>query len=84
MPLTRAHPAQHPVALQEVVERELAGAHPALHLLLLVLADGRLRLLDQRQHVTHPEDPGGHPIGVEHLELVELLADRGELDRLAR
>ena len=81
--LDRPHPAQHPVAREEVVERELAGAHPALHLLLLVLLDRRLGLLDQRQHVAHAEDPRRHPVGMEHLELVELLADRGELDRLA-
>ncbi len=30
-----------------------------------------------------PEDPRGHPVGVEHLERVELLARRCELDRLA-
>ena len=77
------HAAQHPVALEEVVEGELAGAQPALHVRLLVFGDGGLGLLDQRQHVAHPEDPRRHPIGVEHLELVELLADRGKLDGLA-
>ena len=45
--------------------------------------DRLLGLLDQGQHVAHAEDPGGHPVGVEDLELVELLPDRGELDRLA-
>ena len=50
---------------------------------LLVLLDRRLGLLDQRQHVAHAEDPRGHPVGMEDLELVELLADRDELDRLA-
>ena len=81
--LQRAHLAQHLVAGEEVVERELAGAEARLHLRLLVLGDGRLRLLDQRQDVAHAEDPRGHPVGVEPLELVELLAGRGELDRPA-
>ena len=45
--------------------------------------DRVLGLLDQRQDVAHAEDARGHAVGVEVLELVELLADRGELDRLA-
>src|ERR687895_62612 len=57
--------------------RQLALAH-ALHdlglqLFLLVLLDRLLGALDQRQHVAHPEDARGHPVGVEVLELVELL-----------
>ena len=44
---------------------------------------GLLGALDQREHVAHSEDPGGHPVGVEDLEHVELLARRGEHDRLA-
>ena len=61
----------------------MPGAHPRFHRRLLVLLDSGLRLLDQRQHVAHAEDPRGHPVGMEVLELVELLADRDELDRLA-
>ncbi len=49
----------------------------------LVLLEGLLCLLDEGQHVAHAEDAAGHAIGVEQLELVELLADRGERDRLA-
>ena len=60
------------------------GEQPLLHLLLLVALDGLLGLLDQRQHVPHAEDAGRHPVGVEDLELVELLADRGELHRAGR
>ena len=49
----------------------------------LVLVDVLLGALDQRQHVAHAEDARGHAVGVELLELVELLADGRELDRLA-
>ena len=45
--------------------------------------DGLLGALDQRQHVAHAEDPRRHPVGMEDLERVELLAGRGEHDRLA-
>src|SRR5207302_1074652 len=48
-----------------------------------MIAVGRLGLLDQRHHIAHPEDPLRHPVGVETLELIELLARRGEHDRLA-
>ena len=60
------------------------AAHALLDLGLLVFLDGRLGALDQRQHVAHAEDARGHPVRVEHLERVELLARRRELDRLAR
>ena len=40
-------------------------------------------LLDEGEHVAHVEDARGHPVGVEQLELVELLAGRGEHDRPA-
>ena len=42
-----------------------------------------LDLLDERQHVAHAEDAARHAIGVERLELVELLAGTREEDRLA-
>ena len=42
-----------------------------------------LGALDQREHVAHAEDARRHAVGVEPLERVELLADGGELDRLA-
>src|SRR5215468_9461614 len=54
--LERPHATQHLVALQEVVERELALHHPALELSSVVLLDGRLRLLDQAEHVAHTKD----------------------------
>ncbi len=40
--------------------------------------------LDQAHHVAHAENALGHTIGMEALELVELLAGGGEHDRLAR
>ena len=52
-------------------------------LLGLVLLEGLLGLLDEREHVAHAEDPPGHAVGVELLEGVELLPRRGEGDRLA-
>ena len=42
-----------------------------------------LRGLDQAHHVAHPQDPLRHAIGVEELELLELLACGGKQDRLA-
>ena len=52
-------------------------------LLRLVLVEGGLGLLDEREHVAHAEDAARHAVGVERLELVELLAGTGEQDRLA-
>ena len=58
-------------------------AQLALERLGLVLVELALGLLDERQDVAHAEDPLGHAVGVEALELVELLAGGGEQDRLA-
>ena len=69
--------------VEEVLERELALAQLLLGLRRLLLVEGRLGLLDQREHVAHAEDAAGHAVGVERLELVELLAGTGEEDRLA-
>ena len=82
--LQRPHLPQHPVAREEVVEGELSGADALLHLRLLVLLDRRLRLLDERHDVAHAEDPRGHPVRMEVLELVELLSDGDELHRTPR
>ena len=57
--------------------------------LLLGLAASRpaskvgLGLLDEREHVAHAEDAARHAVGVERLEVVELLAGTREEDRLA-
>ena len=55
--------------------------HPLLCLRRLVRVEGGLRLLDEREHVTHPEDAARHAIGMEDLEVLELLAHAGEEDR---
>ena len=49
----------------------------------LVLVERLLGLLDQGEHVAHVEDARGHPVGVEQVEVGQLLAGRGEHDRLA-
>src|SRR5438874_408192 len=79
----RAHAADHPVALEKVVEAELALEHAGFEFLLLVGLDRLLRALDKREDVAHPEDARRHPVGMEVLELVDLLADRDQLDRSA-
>ena len=42
-----------------------------------------LGLLDQGEHVAHAEDAAGHAVGVEDVEVLELLAGGREHDRLA-
>jgi hypothetical protein len=69
--------------LEEVVERERALADDLLGPLPLLDVVGRLRLLDEREHVAHAEDAARHAVGVEGLEVLELLAGTGEEDRLA-
>src|SRR5215211_2352541 len=79
----RAH-APHLLQLaEEVLERELLLADLALEVGRLVGVELLLSLLDQGHHVAHAEDPARHPVGVEALQLVELLAGRGIDDRLA-
>ena len=68
---------------REVVEVEPLLAQLALELLGLLLVDRLLRLLDEGQHVAHAEDARGHAVGVEELEVLELLADAGQAHRLA-
>src|SRR5919108_1444973 len=77
-----AHPPHHLVGLEELVEREAALAEPPLELFLLVLLSRGFGALDEREDVPHPQDAGRHPVRMEVLELVELLARRRELDRL--
>jgi len=70
--------------VEEVVEAELVAPQLALELARLALVELLLGLLDEAHDVAHAEDPLGHAVGVEALELVELLARGGEHDRLAR
>jgi hypothetical protein len=69
---------------EEVLEVHPLLAHLLLEALGLVLVDGGLRLLDERQHVALLEDAPGHAVRVEVLERVELLADADVLDGLLR
>ena len=82
-PGQRSHPSDLLHLAEEVVEGELLLADLALEVGRLVLVELLLRLLDQRHHVAHAEDALRHPVGVEALEGVELLAGRGVHDRLA-
>ena len=52
------------------------------HLLGLGLVEVLLGLLDQRQDVAHAQDARRHPVGVEDVEVLELLAVGREHDRL--
>ncbi len=79
----RTHAADLLELVEEVLERELVLPSLRSSLLGLVLVDLLLGLLDERQHVAHAEDALGHPVGVELLEVAELLAGGGEQDRLA-
>ena len=53
------------------------------HRLGLLVVERLLGLLDQGEHVAHAEDARGHPLGVEDVEVVELLAVGREHHRLA-
>ena len=73
--LSLGHLAHLPQLAEEVLEREVGLAQLGLHLARLVLVELVLGALDQRHHVAHAEDPRGHAVGVELLQLVELLSD---------
>ena len=89
------HPGQHPEQFaqgahlldrlhlfEELLESEGVTTGDLVgHALGLVGVECTLRLLDEREHVAHVEDAGGHAIGVEDLEVLHLLPDRGEHDR---
>ena len=66
--------------LEEVLEGEAALHHGGGALGGDLLVHGALGLLDEAEHVAHPEDAVGHPVGVELVEVVELLAGGGEGD----
>ena len=69
--------------LEEVLQRQLAGADLGRGLGRLLGVEGLLGLLDQGEQVAHPEDAAGHPVRVEDVEVGELLAVGREQDRLA-
>ena len=67
----------------EIVEVEFALGHLGRELLSFLDLDRLRGALDQADDVAHAEDSPGDPVGMEGFELVERLADAGELDRLA-
>ena len=54
------------------------------HLECLFLVEVALRLFDQGQHIAHPQNTGGHAVGIEWFQLIELFASTHKLDRPAR
>ena len=79
----RAHLAHLAQLVEEVVERKVVLAQFLREILRLLFGIDALRLLDQREHVAHPEDARGEAVGIERFERAELLADADELDRRA-
>src|SRR4051794_40131530 len=76
----RAHLADLLELLEEVLQRELALEHPGRGFFGRFLLVALLGLLDQREHVAHAEDATRQPVGVELIEVGELLACRREGD----
>ena len=70
--------------LEEIVQREVVLPDLLLDLFGFLGVIDALRFLDQREHVAHAEDSRSHPVGIEGLQSVELLAHTDELDRAAR
>ena len=79
-PDERAHLLDLLHLVEEVVEGELPLEQLGGGLLGLVLLEDLLGLLDEGEHVAHAEDAPGQAIGVEQVEVVELLAGGGEGD----
>ena len=77
----------HLADLQELIveigKREFVGAHLLFELGGLLLVEGLLGLLNQREHVAHAENTRSHTLEVERLDHVELFAGADELDGLA-
>ena len=68
---------------KKVLQGELVARTPLDQLFGLVAVKGLLRLFDERHHVAHAQNAAGHAVGVEGLDVGELLARAGELDGLA-
>src|SRR2546428_60590 len=82
--IERSHLADLLELVAKILQREGVLAELAHQLLGRLLIDGLLRLLHQRQHVAHPQDPRGDAVGVEGLQRLRLLAHPDERDRAAR
>ena len=79
----RAHLLDLLHLLEEVLEGELALEQLGGRRLGLVLLVDLLGLLDEGEDVAHAEDAAGEAVGVEQVEVGELLAGGREGDRLA-
>ena len=68
--------------VQEVVEVKGILLHLGHRLGGLFLIEVFLGLFDQGHHVPHPQDPGGHPVGVEDVQVVHLFPFTDKLNWL--
>src|SRR5262252_6229794 len=80
--------AAHPLQLLELTPQVAHVEAFALDDLLrealrLGVIDLGVHLLDQADHIPHPENARGHALGIEGLERVDLLSDADQHDRLA-
>ena len=77
----RAHLPHLQHLVEEVLEREVVAGDLGGHLFGLRLVERLLGLLDEGEDVTHAEDARRHPLGVEDVEVGELLTGGREHDR---
>ncbi len=65
---------------EEVLQRELVLLDVAGKLLGLLLIHLGLGLLDETEHVAHAQDSLGHPVGMERLQIGDLLTHPDKFD----
>ena len=70
--------------VQKILQRELPLAHFFLHAPGVVHVHRLGGALHQADDVAHAQNARGHALGVKRLEILQLFAHAGELDRLAR
>ena len=78
-----AHALDQAHLFDEIGEVEAGFLQLALHLLDIGDLNFLLGLLHEGEHITHAEDAAGHPLGVERLQRLHLLAGADEFDRRA-
>jgi hypothetical protein len=81
--LHRAELPDHPQLREHVLEREAPEDHLLEARLRFGLGDRFLRALDEADDVAETEDAAGHALGLEDVEVVDLLADAREEDGAA-
>ena len=67
----------------KVLKGKAVGFQLFLHLSGLLGVIRLFCLLDEGQHIAHAQNAVGHPVGMERLDVLQLFADTGELDRLS-